>query len=43
MKRFVWLVSIVAVLFGVSACSTGSANLPLAQSKPTLLFFFTEN
>jgi hypothetical protein len=43
MKRFIWLVSLVAMLFGLSACSTGSASLPLAQGKPTLLFFYTEN
>ena len=28
---------------GLVACTTDSASLPLAEGKPTLLFFYTEN
>ncbi|MEL6403337.1 MAG: hypothetical protein AAFV98_01705 [Chloroflexota bacterium] len=30
-------------LFGLIACTPNTASLPLAESKPTLFFFYTEN
>ncbi|MEL6526810.1 MAG: hypothetical protein AAFQ07_13990 [Chloroflexota bacterium] len=30
-------------LFGLIACTPNTAFLPLAEGKPTLLFFYTEN
>lgn len=46
-KRLLSLLSFtVVMLVGLSACvSTGttSVRLPLAEGKPTFLFFFTDN
>jgi hypothetical protein len=40
-NRFIW--TFVLVLFGLSACTSNQYALPLADDKPTLLFFYTEN
>ncbi len=46
-KRLLSLLSIaVAMLVGLSACvstGTSSVDLPLANDKPTFMFFYTDN
>jgi hypothetical protein len=39
--HFLW--AILLMLFGLAACTSTQVDLPLAEGKPTLLFFYTEN
>ena len=34
---------LLAALLALTACGGASAELPLAEDKPTLLFFYTDN
>lgn len=34
---------LVIAMLSLSACGAGTASLPLAEGKPTLLFFSTDN
>lgn len=39
--RFIW--ALLLMLLGLAACTSNQVALPLAEAKPTLLFFYTEN
>jgi|GEM_PF-5326671 len=39
-RKFVF---VMMALLSLAACTADKASLPLAEGKPTLLFFYTEN
>lgn len=45
MNRLWGIVAALIALLGLTACqgNTASVSLPLAQDKPTFLFFYTDN
>lgn len=36
------LLLILVAILGLTACTADTATLPLAEGKPTLLFFYTD-
>ena len=40
MRKVLWLFSILVAL--LTACSVSTVDLPLAEGKPTFLFFYTD-
>ncbi|MDQ7026504.1 MAG: hypothetical protein Q9P01_18710 [Anaerolineae bacterium] len=34
---------LILALLSLAACSSSQTQLPLAEGKPTLIFFYTEN
>lgn len=47
MRLFTWIASLAALLAALTACAVESARpvdaLPLADDRPTFIFFFTDN
>lgn len=37
------IILILLAILGLTACSADMSAVPLAEGKPTLLFFYTEN